>query len=36
VYPKQGGRVEYFQATGATGQLLEYRTNSATGLQPVR
>lgn len=35
VYPHQGGRVEYFQAAGATGPLLEYRTNSSTGLQPV-
>jgi len=36
VYPHQGNRVEYFQATGATGPLLEYLTNSTTGLQPVR
>ena len=36
VYPKQGNRVEYFQAAGATGQLLEYLAGSSTGLQPVR
>jgi hypothetical protein len=36
VYPRQGNRVEYFQATGATGSLLEYLTNSSTGLRPVR
>jgi hypothetical protein len=36
VYTVQGSAVEYFQATGATGPLLEYRTNSSTGLQPVR
>ena len=35
VYPLHGNRVEYFQAPGASGQLLEYRTNSSTGLQPV-
>jgi hypothetical protein len=36
VYPHQGNRVEYFQATGATGPLLEYLSNSSTGLQAVR
>jgi hypothetical protein len=36
VYPRQGNRVEYFQASGATGPLLEYLSNSSTGLQPVR
>lgn len=35
VYPVQGNAVEYFKASGATGRLLEYRTNSSTGLQPV-
>jgi hypothetical protein len=36
VYPRQGSRVEYFQASGATGPLLEYLSNSSTGLQAVR
>jgi hypothetical protein len=36
VYTVQGSSVEYFQAAGATGPLLEYRQNSSTGLQPVR
>jgi len=36
VYPHQGNRVEYYEASGATGPLLEYLTNSSTGLQPVR
>jgi hypothetical protein len=36
VYPRQGNRVEYFQAPGATGPLLEYRTNSSSGLRAVR
>ena len=36
VYPRHGNRVEYFQAAGATGPLLEYRSNSSTGLQKVR
>jgi hypothetical protein len=35
IYPHQGNRVEYFQASGATGPLLEYLTNSSTGLKPV-
>jgi hypothetical protein len=35
VYPRQGNRVEYFEAPGATGPLLELLANSATGLQPV-
>ena len=35
VYTNQGNRVEYFQASGATGPLFEYRTNSSTGLQQV-
>jgi hypothetical protein len=36
VYPRQGNRVEYFQAPGATGPLLEYLSNGSTGLQAVR
>jgi hypothetical protein len=36
VYPRQGSRVEYFQASGATGPLLEYLSNSSTGLKSVR
>jgi hypothetical protein len=36
VYPRRGNRVEYFQASGARGPLLEYLSNSSTGLQPVR
>jgi hypothetical protein len=38
VYPRRGNRVDYFQASGAgaTGRLLEYCSNSSTGLQPVR
>ena len=36
IYPLQGSSVEYFQAAGATGPLLEYRNNSSAGLQPVR
>jgi hypothetical protein len=36
VYPKTGNRVEYFEAPGANGQLLEYLNNSSSGLQPVR
>jgi hypothetical protein len=35
VYPRSGTRVEYFQASGATAPLLEYLSNSSTGLQPV-
>lgn len=35
VYPLEGNHVEYFKAPGATGQLLEYRTSSSTGPQPV-
>jgi hypothetical protein len=35
VYPRQGNRVEYFQASGASGPLLEYLSNSSTGLQAV-
>jgi hypothetical protein len=35
VYPLQGNRVKYFQAAGATGQLLEYLSNSSTGPRPV-
>jgi hypothetical protein len=35
VYTVHGSRVDYFKAPGATGQLLEYRRNSSTGLQPV-
>jgi hypothetical protein len=36
VYTVAGSRVEYFQAAGATGELLEYVPNSSKGLQPVR
>jgi hypothetical protein len=36
VYPSRSSRVEYFQAAGATGPLLEYLANSSRGLQPVR
>jgi hypothetical protein len=36
VYPHQGNRVEYFETSGANGQLLEYLANSSTGPQPVR
>jgi hypothetical protein len=36
VYPQTGNRVEYFEASGATGPLLELLSNSSTGLQPVR
>jgi hypothetical protein len=36
VYPRHGNRVEYFQGSGATGPLFEYRSGSSTGLQPVR
>jgi hypothetical protein len=35
VYTIHGSRVDYFKAPGATGPLLEYRANSASGLQPV-
>jgi hypothetical protein len=35
IYPVQGNRVEYFQAPGATGQLLELLANSSTGPQPI-
>jgi hypothetical protein len=35
VYPLRGNRVEYFKTPGATGQLLEYRSGSSSGLQPV-
>jgi hypothetical protein len=35
VYPVQGNKVEYFKASGASGPLFEYRSNSSTGLQPV-
>jgi hypothetical protein len=35
VYPVQGTKVEYFKASGASGPLFEYRSNSSTGLQPV-
>jgi hypothetical protein len=35
VYPRQGNRVEYFETSGATGQLLELLSNSSTGPQPV-
>lgn len=35
VYTVGGSHVEYFKAPGAKGTLLEYRTNSSTGLQPV-
>lgn len=35
VYPKQGNRVEYFEAPGAGGQLQELLAGSETGLQPV-
>jgi hypothetical protein len=34
VYPVQGTRAEYFEASGATGPLSELRANSSTG--PVR
>ncbi len=36
VYPNEGNRVEYFEASGATGPLFEYRANSSTGLRQVR
>jgi len=35
VYALDTNRVEYFQAPGATGQLLEYLRNGSTGPQPV-
>jgi hypothetical protein len=35
VYPKQGNRVEYFEAPGAGGQLQELLAGSGSGLQPV-
>jgi hypothetical protein len=35
VYPVSGNKVEYFKASGASGPLFEYRSNSSTGLQPV-
>lgn len=35
IYPVQGNRVEYFQAPGATGQLLVLLADSSTGPQPV-
>ncbi len=35
VYPLQGNRVEYFEAPGATGQMLELLSNSSSGPQPV-
>jgi hypothetical protein len=35
VYPVDGGPVTYFETSGPTGRLFEYRTNSTTGLQPV-
>jgi hypothetical protein len=36
VYTLPGTGVEYFQISGPHGRLLEYKTNSSTGLQPVR
>jgi hypothetical protein len=36
VYTLPGHRVEYFQTSGANGQLYVYRTNSSTGLQRVK
>jgi hypothetical protein len=36
IYGVQGSPVEYFKASGATGPLLEYRSNSSTGPQPVK
>src|SRR5436305_2810315 len=36
VYPVEGGPVTYFETSGPTGRLFEYRTGSSTGLQPVR
>jgi hypothetical protein len=36
VYTLPGHHVEYFQTSGANGQLYVYRTNSATGLQRVK
>ena len=36
IYPKQGNRVEYFQASGAKGPLFEYLSNSSTGLKRVK
>jgi hypothetical protein len=35
VYPIDGTTVEYFQAAGASGPLLEYPTNSTTGLKQI-
>lgn len=36
VYPLSGNAVDYFKADGgASGKLLEYRSGSSTGLQPV-
>jgi hypothetical protein len=35
IYPTRGSAVEYFESLGTTGRLLEYRTNSTTGLQPA-
>jgi hypothetical protein len=35
VYAVDSSPVEYFKASSPTGQLLEYRKNSSTGLQPV-
>jgi hypothetical protein len=36
VYPRHGNRLEYFEATGATGPLLEYLADGSTGPRPVR
>jgi hypothetical protein len=36
LYTLPGTGVEYFQVSGPHGRLLEYKTNSSTGLQPVR
>jgi hypothetical protein len=36
IYPRQGGRVEYFETRGASAPLFEYRTSSPSGLQPVK
>jgi hypothetical protein len=35
IYTVPGTGVDYFHAAGPTGRLLEYRTNSTVGLQPV-
>jgi hypothetical protein len=36
IYPRQGNRVEYFEASGPTGELFALRANSSEGPEPVR